>query len=145
MDVHDSVRLEMSEDGRVLSFAAVNASRTARALVGTMRALAGNMAQGVSTGFERCLLLNGVGYRAALTGQTLQLTLGYSHPVSYQLPEGISAELPTPTKIILRGIDKQRLGQTAAELRALRRPEPYKGKGVRYEDEVVRRKEAKKK
>ena len=145
MVVHASVRVALSEDGRVLSFAPSDAAQSSRALAGTMRALAGNMAHGLSTGFERRLLLNGVGYRAALSGKTLQLTLGFSHPVRYQLPAGVSAELPSPTEIVLRSADKQRLGQTAAELRALRPPEPYKAKGVRYADEVVRRKEAKKK
>ncbi len=146
MTVHDSVRVVLSEDRRVVSFApGDDIDRRSRAMAGTMRALAGNMAHGLSVGFERRLLLNGIGYRAALSGNILQLTLGFSHPVLYQLPAGVSAELPSQTEIVLRSADKQRLGQTAAELRALRSPEPYKGKGVRYSDETVRRKGAKKK
>jgi large subunit ribosomal protein L6 len=103
------------------------------------------MVVGVSQGFEKKLQLIGVGYRAQVQGKTINLTLGFSHPVQYALPEGISAEMPTQTEIVLKGIDKQKVGQAAAEIRAFRPPEPYKGKGVRYSDETVRRKEAKKK
>lgn len=103
------------------------------------------MVLGVTQGFERKLILNGVGYRAKASGKVLNLTLGYSHPIDYHLPEGVSAETPTQTEIVLQCVDKQRLGQAASEVRALRPPEPYKGKGVRYADEYVRRKEAKKK
>jgi large subunit ribosomal protein L6 len=103
------------------------------------------MVIGVSQGFVRKLTLVGVGYRAALQGEKLNLTLGFSHPVEYQLPEGVTAEVPSQTEIVLKSADKQRLGQAAAEIRAFRPPEPYKGKGVRYSDEKVRRKEAKKK
>jgi large subunit ribosomal protein L6 len=112
---------------------------------GTARSLVNNMVVGVSTGFEKTLLLQGVGYRAAAKGETLNLTLGYSHPIDYVLPEGVTAETPNQTTIVLRGADKQRVGHVAAEVRAFRPPEPYKGKGVRYADEYVRRKEAKKK
>ena len=112
---------------------------------GTTRSLVSNMVVGVNEGFEKKLQLNGVGYRAKATGKTLNLTLGFSHPVDYDLPEGIVAETPSQTEIVIKGIDKQAVGQVAAEIRAFRPPEPYKGKGVRYADEHVRRKEAKKK
>ncbi|MGB2336922.1 MAG: 50S ribosomal protein L6, partial [Alcanivorax sp.] len=112
---------------------------------GTTRAVVNNMVTGVSEGFERKLVLNGVGYRAQAQGKTLNLTLGFSHPVAYQLPDGITIETPTQTEIVVKGIDKQLVGQVAANVRAFRPPEPYKGKGVRYADEQVRRKEAKKK
>ena len=112
---------------------------------GTTRALLANMVRGVTDGFEKKLELRGVGYRAALQGQKLKLTLGFSHPVSYDVPEGISIETPSQTEVIIRGIDKQRVGQVAAEIRRFRPPEPYKGKGVRYADERVVLKEAKKK
>ncbi len=126
-----------------LSFAALDES--AGAMSGTTRALVNNMVLGVSRGFEKRLQLNGVGYRAALSDRTLNLTLGFSHPVEYELPEGVSAEIPSQTEIVVKGIDKQAVGQVAAEIRAFRPPEPYKGKGVRYADERVRSKEAKKK
>ncbi len=116
-----------------------------RALAGTTRALVNNMVVGVSRGWEKKLLLNGVGYRAKADGKTVNLTVGLSHPVDYQLPEGVSAETPTQTEVVVKGIDKQAVGQAAAEIRSFRPPEPYKGKGIRYADEVVRRKEAKKK
>jgi large subunit ribosomal protein L6 len=141
MTVHDTVEVK-HEDSR-LTFAAVNSD--ARAMAGTTRALVNNMVVGVSNGFEKKLQLNGVGYRCAVQGKKLNLTLGFSHPVVYELPEGISAEAPSQTEIIIKGIDKQAVGQAAAEIRAFRPPEPYKGKGVRYADEHVRRKEAKKK
>ena len=115
------------------------------ALAGTTRALLANLVTGVSTGFERKMDLVGVGYKAQAAGKVLNLTLGFSHPVAYQLPEGVTAETPTQTEIVLRGIDKQVIGQVAANVRAFRPPEPYKGKGVRYSGEQVRRKEAKKK
>jgi len=120
-------------------------SRFSTAIAGTMRALLANMAQGVSAGFERKLELVGVGYRAQAQGNTLNLTLGFSHPVDYELPEGVTADTPSQTEIVVKGTDKQKVGQVAAEIRAYRPPEPYKGKGVRYADEVVVRKEAKKK
>jgi large subunit ribosomal protein L6 len=120
-------------------------SQESWALAGTTRAVVNNMVTGVSEGFERKLVLNGVGYRAQAQGKTLNLTLGFSHPVAYQLPDGITIETPTQTEIVVKGIDKQLVGQVAANVRAFRPPEPYKGKGVRYADEQVRRKEAKKK
>jgi large subunit ribosomal protein L6 len=112
---------------------------------GTLRAVVANMVHGVAKGFEKKLSLVGVGYKAAAQGKTLNLSLGFSHPVDYPLPEGIKAETPTPTEILIKGIDKQRVGQVAAEVRAFRPPEPYKGKGVRYADETVLIKETKKK
>jgi large subunit ribosomal protein L6 len=112
---------------------------------GTARSLVNNMVFGVSQGFEKTLQLQGVGYRAAAKGSVLNLTLGFSHPIDYALPEGVTAETPNQTTVVIRGADKQRVGQVAAEIRAFRPPEPYKGKGVRYADEYVRRKEAKKK
>ena len=115
------------------------------AMAGTMRALIGNMVTGVSTGFERKLTLVGVGYRAQAQGKTLNLSLGFSHPVNYAVPEGITIETPSQTEIVVKGANKQVVGQVAAEIRAFRPPEPYKGKGVRYADEYVIRKEAKKK
>ena len=115
------------------------------ALAGTARALVRNMVAGVSKGFERKLTLVGVGYRAQVQGKALNLTLGFSHPVSYAVPEGITIETPSQTEIVIKGVDKQKVGQVAAEIRAYRPPEPYKGKGVRYADEQVVLKEAKKK
>lgn len=115
------------------------------AMAGTTRALLNNMVKGVSEGWEKKLVLNGVGYRAKSSKTSVNLTVGLSHPVEYSLPEGVSAESPSPTEIVLKGIDKQAVGQAAAEIRSYRPPEPYKGKGIRYEDEYVRRKEAKKK
>jgi len=141
--LHDEV--QVSRDGEVLRFVPRSAGAGADAQAGTARVLVGNMVAGVSKGFERKLQLVGVGYRAAAKGSSLTLTLGFSHPVEYPLPAGITAETPTQTDIILKGADKQLLGQVAAEIRAFRPPEPYKGKGVRYADEQVHRKEAKKK
>jgi large subunit ribosomal protein L6 len=132
-------------DGDSLLCQAQNDSSQANALSGTMRALLANMVQGVDKGFERKLKLVGVGYRAQAAGDTLNLTLGFSHPVSHKMPEGVKVETPAQTEIVLKGADKQRVGQVAAEIRAYRKPEPYKGKGVRYSDEVVILKETKKK
>ena len=143
MSVHSLVEVKL-DDG-TLTFAARNTSKESRAMSGTIRSLVSNMVIGVHEGFEKKLQLNGVGYRAKATGKTLNLTLGFSHPVDYVLPEGIAAETPSQTEIVIKGIDKQVVGQVAAEIRAFRPPEPYKGKGVRYADEHVRRKEAKKK
>ena len=143
MDVHSDV--EVSQDDNVLTFAAKGGSKQAKALSGTMRALVNNMVVGVSNGFERRLQLQGVGYRAQAQGKKLNLQLGFSHPVEYDLPEGITAETPSQTEIVISGTDNQLVGQVSAEIRAFRPPEPYKGKGVRYADERVRRKEAKKK
>ena len=119
-------------------------SKESTALAGTSRALINNMVIGVSSGFEKKLELKGVGYRAKASGKLLELTLGFSHPVKYQLPEVVSVETPSQTEVVLKSFDKQALGQAAAEIRAFRPPEPYKGKGVKYADENIRRKEAKK-
>lgn len=116
-----------------------------RAMAGTTRSLLANMVKGVSEGWEKKLVLNGVGYRAKASGKTVNLTIGLSHQVDYQLAEGLSADTPSQTEIVISGIDKQAVGQAAAEIRSFRPPEPYKGKGIRYADEYVRRKEAKKK
>ncbi len=137
--------VEVKQEDGAVTFAAKDQSKASRAMSGTLRSLVNNMVVGVSEGFEKKLVLNGVGYRAKASGNTLNLTLGFSHPVDYALPEGVSAETPSQTEIVLKGIDKQQIGQVAAEIRAFRPPEPYKGKGVRYADEYVRRKEAKKK
>ena len=141
--VHGNV--EVTQEENVLRFAARDGAKQSRALAGTTRALLNNMVTGVSQGFEKKLLLQGVGYRAKAAGKTVDLTLGFSHPVVYTLPEGVTAETPSQTEVVLKGADKQQLGQVAAEIRGFRPPEPYKGKGVRYADEHVRRKEAKKK
>ncbi len=141
-DIHKSVTVENSNDE--LSFAALNEPGAA-AQAGTARALLRNMISGVTDGFEKKLELVGVGYRAQAQGNTLNLTLGFSHPVNYAVPEGITVETPSQTEVIVKGIDKQRVGQVAAEIRAYRPPEPYKGKGVKYSDEHIVRKEAKKK
>jgi len=124
---------------------AANDTQAANAMSGTMRALLANMVHGVDKGFERKLTLVGVGYKAAAQGAKLNLALGYSHPVVHDMPEGVKAETPTPTEIILKGVDKQKVGQVAAIVRGYRPPEPYKGKGVRYSDEVIVLKETKKK
>lgn len=136
--------IDLNIEGDTLAIAPESIERQT-AMAGTTRAMLANLTQGVSVGFERKLELVGVGYRAQAQGKALNLTLGFSHPVVYQLPEGVTAETPTQTEIILKGSDKQVLGQAAAEIRAFRPPEPYKGKGVKYAEERVRRKEAKKK
>jgi large subunit ribosomal protein L6 len=135
----------MTQEAGELQFLPVAESQDAWAQAGTARALLANMVTGVSTGFQRKLNLVGVGYRAAAKGDVLSLSLGFSHPVDYRVPQGVTAETPTQTEIVISGTDKQKVGQVAAEIRSYRPPEPYKGKGVRYSDEVVRRKEAKKK
>lgn len=137
--------VEINQDGSTLTFAAKNGSKFSRAMSGTTRALVNNMVTGVTTGFQKKLQLIGVGYRVQVQGQKLNLNLGFSHPVEYELPKDVKAESPSQTEIVLTSIDKQLLGQVAADIRAFRPPEPYKGKGVRYADENVRRKEAKKK
>jgi large subunit ribosomal protein L6 len=142
-DVHPSVSVEQAEG--VLNFAPRDGSKQSMALAGTMRSIANNMVAGVSEGFKKELTLIGVGYRAALQGNSLNLSLGFSHPIEYALPEGVTAEVPAATTVVIKGADKQTVGQVAAEIRGFRPPEPYKGKGVRYADEYVRRKEAKKK
>ena len=141
--VHDQVAVAQ-EDGS-LQVSARASSQQAVALAGTTRALVNNMVHGVSQGFERKLQLQGVGYRAQAQGKKLTMQLGFSHPVEYTMPEGVDVATPSQTEIVVSGVDKQRVGQVCAELRAFRPPEPYKGKGVRYADEYVRRKEAKKK
>jgi len=128
-----------------LQFRATSEDNASRALSGTLRALTANMVTGVTKGFERRLQLVGVGYRAQAQGDKLNLTLGFSHPVVHPMPKGIKVETPTQTEIIIKGIDKQQVGAVAAQVRAYRRPEPYKGKGVRYSDEVIVLKETKKK
>jgi len=132
------------EDGKI-NFAAADASREAKAMSGTMRALVAGMVEGVSKGFERRLNLVGVGYRAQAQGDKISLSLGFSHPVEHHMPAGVKVETPTQTEIVVKGADKQRVGQVAAEIRAYRPPEPYKGKGVRYANETVVLKETKKK
>lgn len=129
----------------VLTFAPATKSIQSNAMAGTMRALVNNMVNGVSKGFEKKLLLVGVGYRAQAQGDALNLTLGFSHPVVHQMPAGIKVETPTQTEIVIKGVDRQVVGQVAADVRSYRPPEPYKGKGVRYSDEVVIKKETKKK
>ena len=137
--------VELKQDDNVLSFAPRSGSRFATAVAGTMRSIIANMAQGVSEGFERKLELVGVGYRAQAQGKKLNLSLGFSHPVEYVVPDAITVETPSQTEIVIRGADKQQVGQVAAEIRRFRPPEPYKGKGVRYAGEHVVLKEAKKK
>ncbi|WP_027330615.1 50S ribosomal protein L6 [Marinimicrobium agarilyticum] len=143
LEIHDNVEVKQEEN--LLKFSARDGAKQSRALAGTMRALAGSMVHGVDQGFEEKLQLVGVGYRAKASGKTVNLSVGYSQPVDYTLPEGVTAETPTQTEIVLKSADKQLLGQVASEIRALRQPEPYKGKGIRYAAEQVRRKEAKKK
>jgi large subunit ribosomal protein L6 len=143
LQVHANV--EVKHENNVLTFAPRDGAKQSDALAGTTRALVNNMVKGVSQGFEKKLTLVGVGYRVKAEGNTVNLSLGYSHPVNYALPQGVSVETPSQTEIVLKSADKQLLGQVAAEIRAFREPEPYKGKGVRYADENVLRKEAKKK
>lgn len=135
----------IANNNGTLSFSPANDGREANAMTGTLRALVNNMVTGVTKGFERKLTLVGVGYKAQAQGDKLNLSLGFSHPVVHQMPEGISCATPTPTEILIKGVNKQVVGQVAAEVRAYRSPEPYKGKGVRYADEVVVIKETKKK
>lgn len=137
--------VEVSHEGTVLTTKAKSNSKQSVALTGTARALISNMVQGVSQGFEKRLTLIGVGYRAKAQGNKLDLTLGFSHPVQYDVPNGVTVDTPSQTEIVVSGADKQVVGQVAADIRAYRSPEPYKGKGVRYSDEYVARKEAKKK
>ena len=143
MELHNEVQL--SQEDNVLQVSPRSGSRFSVAVAGTMRALLANMAQGVTEGFERKLELVGVGYRAQAQGSKLNLTLGFSHPVVHEVPDGVTVETPSQTEIIVKGADKQQVGQVAAEIRGYRPPEPYKGKGVRYADERVVMKEAKKK
>ncbi|UNU73895.1 50S ribosomal protein L6 [Moraxella nasovis] len=141
--LHDLV--ELKQEDNVVTVSPVKDTKEAWMHTGTVRALLNNMVNGVTNGFERRLQLIGVGYRAQVAGNVVNLNLGYSHPIAYNLPEGVTAESPTQTEIVLKSNDKQKLGQAAAKIRSFRPPEPYKGKGVRYSDEVVLRKEAKKK
>lgn len=143
LQLHSAVSLEQAEN--VLTIVPNDGSKQSRAMSGTMRALLANLVTGVSEGFTKRLQLNGVGYRAKANGNSLNLTLGFSHPIDFQLPAGVSVDTPSNTEIVVTGADKQKVGQVAAEIRAFRPPEPYKGKGVRYADELIRRKETKKK
>jgi len=135
----------VANDNGTLSFSPANETREANAMTGTFRALVNNMVNGVTKGFERKLTLVGVGYKAQAQGDKLNLSLGFSHPVVHDMPAGVTCATPTPTEILIKGVNKQQVGQVAAEVRAYRSPEPYKGKGVRYSDEVVVIKETKKK
>jgi large subunit ribosomal protein L6 len=141
--IHDNV--QVMRDDNVLNCSAREGAENGVALAGTTRAVISNMVVGVSDGFERRLQLVGVGYRAQMQGAAVSLSLGYSHPVKFEAPDGVTLETPSQTEIVVRGVDKQKVGQAAAKIRAFRPPEPYKGKGVKYDDELVQRKEAKKK
>jgi len=142
LNIHSDV--ECLIDDESISFSPSNELPETLALTGTMRALTKNIIEGVSNGYEKKLEINGVGYRAKMSGSKLELSLGFSHPVLYELPEGVTAELPSQTEIVLRSMEKQKIGQVAAEIRSFRPPEPYKGKGVKYSNEIIRRKESKK-
>ena len=141
--LHDAV--ELIQEDNVLTFSPRDSRQSSLAVTGTMRSVVNNIIEGVVNGFEKKLQLIGVGYRAQAQGKQLSLSLGLSHPVNYPVPDGIEIETPAATEIVVRGCDKQRVGQVCAEIRAYRPPEPYKGKGVKYSDEIVVRKEAKKK
>ncbi len=141
--LHESV--ELKQDDKVVTLAPKDASQAALAVTGTMRSVVSNVVEGVANGFEKRMQLVGVGYRAQAQGKQLNLSLGLSHPVNYPVPDGIEIETPAATEIVVRGCDKQKVGQVCAEIRAYRPPEPYKGKGIRYVDEQIVRKEAKKK
>ena len=143
LDVHGSVKIEQVDSE--LRFAAKGAKKEFIAMAGTMRSLANNLVTGVTTGYEKKLQLVGVGYRAVVKGKFLNLSLGFSHPIDYPIPEGIKIEAPSATEVNVSGISKQLVGQVSAEIRDFRKPEPYKGKGVKYVDEIIVRKEAKKK
>jgi large subunit ribosomal protein L6 len=143
IQVHDAVAISQEEN--VLKFSTNTQGKKSVALSGTFRSIVSNMVEGVSTGFSKELTLIGVGYRAKIEGRKLNLSLGFSHPVLFEIPEGIDIEMPNQTVIVIKGVDKQLVGQVAANIRAFRPPEPYKGKGVRYTDEYVKRKDAKKK
>ncbi|WP_297723982.1 50S ribosomal protein L6 [Limnohabitans sp. Rim8] len=145
LTVAASMLVTITNDAGKLSFAPANDSREANAMSGTLRQLVNNMVTGVTKGFEKKLLLVGVGYKAAASGEKLNLAVGYSHPVNIEMPAGITVATPTPTEVVIKGADRQRVGQIAAEIRAVRPPEPYKGKGIRYSDEKITIKETKKK
>ncbi|HEV2609659.1 MAG TPA: 50S ribosomal protein L6 [Noviherbaspirillum sp.] len=138
-------QVAVKNENGVLSFAPADESREANAMTGTVRALVNNMVNGVTKGFEKKLSLVGVGFRAQAQGEKLNLSLGFSHPIVHLMPPGVKCETPSQTEILIKGVDRQQVGQVAAEVRAYRSPEPYKGKGVRYADEVVTLKETKKK
>ncbi|MFT5643227.1 MAG: large subunit ribosomal protein L6 [Janthinobacterium sp.] len=137
--------VKVENNAGILSFDVIDDSIKANAMSGTLRALVNNMVDGVTKGFQKKLTLVGVGYKAQAQGDKLNLSLGFSHPVVHSMPAGVTCATPTPTEILIKGIDRQQVGQVAAEVRAYRAPEPYKGKGVRYADEVVKLKETKKK
>ena len=143
LDLTFDDRITVAVDDAVVTVGRINDERDSKALHGLSRALIANMIEGVANGYSKELQAVGVGYRAALKGRDLELQLGFSHPVSFAAPEGVTFEVPEPTKIIISGIDKQLVGQTAADIRKIRPPEPYKGKGLRYSDEYVRRKAGK--
>ena len=145
LSLAQSALVTVKSEGGKLTFVPANDSRQADAMSGTMRQLVNNMVTGVAKGFEKKLSLIGVGYKAQAQGTKLNLTVGYSHPVVMDMPAGIKVETPTPTEVLIKGFDRQRVGQVAAEVRAVRPPEPYKGKGIRYSDETVVIKETKKK
>ena len=145
LSLAQSALVKVKQDAGKLTFLPADASREANAMSGTMRQLVNNMVIGVSKGFEKKLTLIGVGYKAQAQGAKLNLAVGYSHPVNIDMPAGISVATPTPTEILIKGADRQRVGQIAAEIRAVRPPEPYKGKGIRYSDETITIKETKKK
>jgi large subunit ribosomal protein L6 len=145
LSLAQSALVTVKNEGGKLTFVPANDSRQADAMSGTMRQLVNNMVIGVAKGFEKKLTLIGVGYKAQAQGAKLNLTVGYSHPVVMDMPAGIKVETPTPTEVLIKGFDRQRVGQVAAEVRAVRPPEPYKGKGIRYSDETVVIKETKKK
>lgn len=145
LNVAQHALVKVAKDAGALSFSPANDSRAADAMAGTLRQLVNNMVVGVTKGFERKLSLVGVGYKAQAQGAKLNLTVGYSHPVNIEMPAGITVATPTPTEIVVKGADRQRVGQIAAEIRAVRPPEPYKGKGIRYSDEKIVIKETKKK
>ena len=143
LTLHESVNL--TQEDNVVTLSPKDKRQSSLAVTGTMRSVLGNIVEGVANGFEKKLQLVGVGYRAQAQGKQLNLSLGLSHPVNYQVPEGIEVETPSATEIVVSGCDKQKVGQVCAEIRAYRPPEPYKGKGVKYADEQIVRKEAKKK
>ena len=145
LNLSQNALVKVTSEGGKLSFAPANDSRAADAMAGTMRQLVNNMVVGVTAGFEKKLTLIGVGYKAQAQGAKLNLTVGYSHPVNMDMPAGITVATPTPTEVVVKGADRQRVGQIAAEIRAVRPPEPYKGKGIRYADVKVTIKETKKK
>lgn len=145
LNLNANALVQIINEGGKLSFAPADESREANAMCGTMRQLVNNMVVGVTKGFEKKLTLVGVGYKAQAQGSKLNLTVGYSHPVNIEMPAGIKVETPAPTEILIKGSDRQRVGQIAAEIRSVRPPEPYKGKGIRYSDEKIIIKETKKK